>query len=373
MQSYYQVTACLDDSFPIQKKQPRHPSNSSHPVFHSTTASVKPHIPWPPPQQPGITKDHQHRWHLPWQTPGEKEVHQHRWPPTRQSPGKKVHQHRWQPPRLPSGEKAHQHRWPDPTTQTNPTAAPSQPPQITSMPPPNEPHRTAQNKLASSNHLKLPDNSSENTEASKAAAQRNATRFEEEQEINKKLLGTYIVFKPQNSYLTNNISKCLPAPIHLPQPDAPPDHKMLSTIQHILRQPSVVPNPPPFSFEVSTKAAEKNTTILETHGFDLTKTLTAYDRNTTTPGSEFRDVNLLRPLLQRHPLWTVLHRILTKGAEIFLDHDPDDDQQNREEKHSTNRLQQPQKGTRKLGHHPGKPRKRSETGFRHGNQHRSNT
>jgi hypothetical protein len=66
-----------------------------------------------------------------------------------------------------------------------------------------------------------------------------------------------------------------------------------------------------------------NRDLLAKHPFDLDEVLAAHDYNMTTPGSEFRDVNLLRNLLVRHPLWKSLKIMLTHGAEIQFIREPD--------------------------------------------------
>jgi hypothetical protein len=95
---------------------------------------------------------------------------------------------------------------------------------------------------------------------------------------------------------------------------------------------TMTPPKPPFTFNTSTNAAKHNTTILAQHNYNVEKAIRAQTFTTLIPGSEFRPVELLCPLLQRQPLSKLLHSLLTKGAAIHFHSEPDKAQRQTESK-----------------------------------------
>ena len=87
----------------------------------------------------------------------------------------------------------------------------------------------------------------------------------------------------------------------------------MSTIKRIM-----IDNPPPlnkspFRYELSDEAAAHNSSILERFNFDLTRVIAAHPNTEIAYGSEFRQVQVLEPLLHRHPYWPYLKSSLQKG------------------------------------------------------------
>ena len=93
----------------------------------------------------------------------------------------------------------------------------------------------------------------------------------------------------------------------------------LSDVLHaILDDPQPRTHPTEFVFEWTTAAATQNLTVLRRYGGDLRTALAAQPFSTLSPGSEFRPVHMLAPLLSRHPLWSAFAERITDGAEFPL-------------------------------------------------------
>ena len=72
-------------------------------------------------------------------------------------------------------------------------------------------------------------------------------------------------------------------------------------------------------FEISNAAATHNNYILQSHNFDMTRTIAANHNSHISYRSEFRTVEVLEPLLQKIPLWKSVSEILFKGAKYPLE------------------------------------------------------
>lgn len=97
----------------------------------------------------------------------------------------------------------------------------------------------------------------------------------------------------------------LPPPIILLAEPEFHDDDMVTTIMNIVNTPSPTPSAPPFKFEQSNQAAIHNEEVLQKHNFILNDVINASEFSTCSPGSEFRNPELLDPLLKQHPLWKV--------------------------------------------------------------------
>ena len=97
----------------------------------------------------------------------------------------------------------------------------------------------------------------------------------------------------------------------------PPDN-FITTIYDIIQRS---PHPPSRKkiFEISNAAATHNNYILQSHNFDMTRTIAANHNSHISYRSEFRTVEVLEPLLQKIPLWKSVSEILVKGAKYPLE------------------------------------------------------
>ncbi len=110
--------------------------------------------------------------------------------------------------------------------------------------------------------------------------------------------------------------------IPLPFVDSPfpplPDGRLADALTSILGAPQPTTWPTEFRFEWSTEAADHNLAVLQRHALDLDIALAAQPFSSLTPGSEFRPVELLAPLLSLHPLWPKFQERISTGAEFPL-------------------------------------------------------
>lgn len=105
---------------------------------------------------------------------------------------------------------------------------------------------------------------------------------------------------------------------------------MIELINNILSAKIPSLSPPPLKFEITPEAvAYSNFQVLLHHKFDLQRCITA-ENTICTPGSEFRDITLLDPLLENHPLWPTVKRSITEGVSMYLFHEPDEEQRSLE-------------------------------------------
>jgi hypothetical protein len=160
------------------------------------------------------------------------------------------------------------------------------------------------------------------TAAALAAAARNKARLDDVRQRYHHLLGKY-------THHPLKIEDCIPDAIHLPIINPKQNPRLLQVINNIRSQPSPKLQPPPFKFEMNTVAADYNTDLLKEHNFDLHKILTS-THSICSPGAEFHDPNLLETLFHRHQLWPFAKSVLTSGAELYFDNQPDDTQRQRE-------------------------------------------
>ena len=70
---------------------------------------------------------------------------------------------------------------------------------------------------------------------------------------------------------------------------------------------------------MSNAAAIHNAAILQSHNFDMTRTVLANPNSHISYGSELRTVEVLETLLHKSPLWKEVSEILVKGEKYPLD------------------------------------------------------
>ena len=90
---------------------------------------------------------------------------------------------------------------------------------------------------------------------------------------------------------------------------------MMSIIKSIVESHSPCPEKPLFEFEMTSEAAEKNFLVLKRFNFDVKAALAAQAKSPMGYGSEFRKRDILSPLVQHHPLWPRLEKILKHGSQ----------------------------------------------------------
>ena len=85
---------------------------------------------------------------------------------------------------------------------------------------------------------------------------------------------------------------------------------MMSIIKSIVELHSPRLEKPLFEFEMTSEAAKKNFLVLKSFNFDVKAALAAQAKSPMGYGSEFRKGDILSPLVQHHPLWPRLEKIL---------------------------------------------------------------
>ena len=151
--------------------------------------------------------------------------------------------------------------------------------------------------------------------------EQNLRRLQNSMLENQKLLGKSppsqdieIPQAQEHNYLPDDISALFPSKITVPQLRQPTFPLNIDTILQVFHSSTPTPQASPFAHERSLTAATHNSAIIASHDFDLQRTFDAYPNSIISPGSEFRQVHVLRPLLQGHPFWPKIERDLTFGA-----------------------------------------------------------
>ena len=105
----------------------------------------------------------------------------------------------------------------------------------------------------------------------------------------------------------------------------PTDRDLMAAVRTALHWTPRKRTKPIFDFALSTAAANRNFATLQKADFDLQMLLMSDGYSPLQPGSEFRPVSLLAPVLEGHPLWPRLRNTLLRGAEMELKPIPEQD------------------------------------------------
>ena len=98
---------------------------------------------------------------------------------------------------------------------------------------------------------------------------------------------------------------------------------LVHTISNIIRQSDRNINPHKFQFTNTRDAAKFNTRILKRYKYDLVAAMKNEKGTMLEPGSEFRLVKTLEPLLKHHNNWQKFKKIITEGVDYNLEHLPE--------------------------------------------------
>ena len=94
-----------------------------------------------------------------------------------------------------------------------------------------------------------------------------------------------------------------------------PSPTFIELIKLILEQPPVRKDAPPFKFSTDPDALNHNAEILRKHDYSLHKIVQGCKNNVISPGSEFRETQVLGPLLHAHPYWNDFKCMLEEGIQ----------------------------------------------------------
>jgi hypothetical protein len=90
--------------------------------------------------------------------------------------------------------------------------------------------------------------------------------------------------------------------------------QFIQIIQSLLEMETPLQKTPQFIFQRSKEAAYQNALILQKYNFNIDAAIMAQEGSQVHYGSEFKHPSHLQELLEHHPHWTQLIKILTDGA-----------------------------------------------------------
>ena len=124
---------------------------------------------------------------------------------------------------------------------------------------------------------------------------------------------------PQDTYwMPSDPDDIFPCTVNPPPYDQSPRPLLLRLLQAIAKKREQTPAASPFIHERTQAAAEHNSQIIASHGYDLERCFKHHQDSLLSPGSEFRHPDHLQHLLGRHGLWPRLYQTLTNGASYPL-------------------------------------------------------
>ena len=97
--------------------------------------------------------------------------------------------------------------------------------------------------------------------------------------------------------------------MHFNALDHPPD--FIETIKNIINTTTSTLSKSPIMFDFSKVAMNHNSDILKSFNYDSHSLINAFPNSDLSCGKEFRPVDVLEPLLHRHPNWKHLKICLT--------------------------------------------------------------
>ena len=169
--------------------------------------------------------------------------------------------------------------------------------------------------------------------------QRNLSRLQDEMVSSEELLGEFDATLPlprsglipvdfQDPYLPNDPSRIFTRKIPRPPRSATDVSHSVARIASICNSSVATPQASPFVHQLTLSAAQTNSDLIEEYGFDLQALFDAHPNSTISPGSEFRPIHVIEPLLQHHPFWPLLSSMLFRGASYkFKNLPPDSDRE----------------------------------------------
>ena len=107
----------------------------------------------------------------------------------------------------------------------------------------------------------------------------------------------------------------------LPSTSRKKDSLLVSLVKAIISKTYPANNAPIFKFENTPEAEDFNSTILSHYNYDINRAIRAKSNTILHPGSEFRPIRDLQPLLKFHIDWPKLEPILSEGVRYSFAND----------------------------------------------------
>jgi len=94
---------------------------------------------------------------------------------------------------------------------------------------------------------------------------------------------------------------------------------LMQQIQLVLDSHENPPSMHRFMFENTSKAAKFNSKLIKNYDYDFVKTCKKQRGSVVSPGTEFRNINIIKPLFSHHADWKELRNIISKGCDYKLE------------------------------------------------------
>lgn len=128
-----------------------------------------------------------------------------------------------------------------------------------------------------------------------------------------------------NQNITSNYPMETPPPSRI-HTSVPWPHGLIQIITSITSTEPPPPAKPEFQFEMTQEAALRNFCIIQKYG-DIEKAIEGQRHSHVGYGSEFREIDILTPLLKHHPYWEKFKSLLSRGSDWPLMDIDDDERQ----------------------------------------------
>ena len=117
----------------------------------------------------------------------------------------------------------------------------------------------------------------------------------------------------EETYLTNDSEDFFPKQVNGPDDTNATPPWFIKELRRLTKHHTATPKRSPIVFATNREAMEINESILKSFDFDMKRLIDKYARTTLGYGSEFREVEALRPLIGNHPNFEPLSRIISSG------------------------------------------------------------
>ena len=173
------------------------------------------------------------------------------------------------------------------------------------------------------------------TETETGRERRNRNRLEQANEVDLSTIGESPIKKMKDEpeerkgerqgrqHLSTDVKTYFGKPVRGPDDSFTPPPWFLVALEHIAHHDPEVPGKAPIQFINTIEAAQHNNKILESVDFDVERLIQTYSRTTLGYGSEFRTVEQLKPLIERHPHFRELSLVLKFGMSYVFERELD--------------------------------------------------
>lgn len=103
-------------------------------------------------------------------------------------------------------------------------------------------------------------------------------------------------------YCSNNVDDYLPTSLQ-PEEIRTNDEDFIRTVQAAIDSENEALTRSVFRFDWTTEAATHNHKVLAAVNFDINKIIKSKNKTVSSPGSEFRPIEILDTFMSKHPNW----------------------------------------------------------------------